>query len=48
VILLEEKLEVQTKVSPWLNVIANIAFNAAALYLSHLITLQIWRSLTGH
>ena len=47
-ILLEEKVEVATKVNPWLNVSVNIAFNHVALYLSHLITLHIWRSLTGH
>jgi hypothetical protein len=47
-ILLEEKIEVATKVNPWLNAVVSIGFNLAALYVSHLITLEIWRSLTGH
>jgi hypothetical protein len=41
-------LKERTKTSPILEAIVNLGFNIFALYLSHLITLEIWRSLTGH
>jgi hypothetical protein len=42
--LLEEKSK--TKVEA--HIVVTLGFNLIAIYLSHLITLEIWRSLTGH
>lgn len=47
-ILLEEKIEAAVETTPWVNAVVNIGFNMIALYVSHLVTLEIWRSLTGH
>jgi hypothetical protein len=41
-------LEERTKTSPIATVVVNVAFNVFALYLSHLISLEVWRTLTGH
>lgn len=44
--LLEEKPQV--KVGVVKQAAVTISFNVVALYLSHLITLELWRSMTGH
>ncbi len=38
----------QTQVSPWVQFAVTLGFNVVALYISHQITLQVWRAMTGH
>jgi hypothetical protein len=38
----------QTKVVLWVQFAVTLGFNLAALYVSHQITLHVWRAMTGH
>jgi hypothetical protein len=38
----------QTKATLWVQLAVTLGFNVLALYISHQITLQVWRAMTGH
>lgn len=44
----EPKTKNATETSKWLEVVVQLGFNVAALYITHLVTLNIWRAMTGH
>jgi hypothetical protein len=38
----------QTKATLWVQFAVTLGFNAVGLYVSHQITLHVWRAMTGH
>jgi hypothetical protein len=47
--LIEPKVVETKPVTPmWVEIGLQLAFNISMLYLSHVITLHMWRAMTGH